>query len=57
MIESTHSYTKAVIEEAEEFLWKNYGISVGTPDYMWSNDRIIEEAIKKGWKFSVSSQS
>jgi hypothetical protein len=45
-------YSKAMIEDASEFLWKNYGISVGTSEYQWNNDRMIEEAVKKGWKFS-----
>lgn len=44
-------YSKAMIADAEEFLWKNFGISVGTPDYLWSKDQIIEEATKNGWKF------
>jgi hypothetical protein len=45
------AYSKAMIADAEEFLWKNFGISVGTPDFLWSNDRIIEEATKNGWTF------
>lgn len=45
-------YPKALLEDASDFLWKNYGIPVGTSDYRWNNDQLILEAIKKGWKFS-----
>ena len=45
------AYSKAMIADAEEFLWKNFGISVGTPDYLPYKDQIIEEATKNGWKF------
>jgi len=44
--------SRAMVEDASDYLWKNFGISVGTPDYMWSKDQTIEEATKKGWKFS-----
>jgi hypothetical protein len=46
-------YSKAMLDEASDFLWKNYGIPVGTQDYRWDNDRLIVEAVKKGWKFSI----
>jgi hypothetical protein len=46
------AYSKSMLADAEEFLWKNFGISVGTSDYQWSEDQIIEEAVKNGWKFS-----
>lgn len=46
------AYSKSMIADAEEFLWKNFGISVGTPDYEWPQDQIISEAVKRGWKFS-----
>lgn len=36
-----------MVEDASDYLWKNFGISVGTPDYMWSKDQTIEEATKK----------
>lgn len=42
-----------MLDEASDFLWKNYGIPVGTQDYRWDNDRLIVEAVKKGWKFSI----
>lgn len=45
-------YSRAMIEDASDYLWKNYGISVGTPDYKWNHDQLIQEAVKKGWKFS-----
>ena len=46
------AYSRAMIASAEDFLWKNFGISVGTPDYEWPQDQIITEAVKRGWKFS-----
>jgi hypothetical protein len=45
-------YSKAMVHDASDYLWKNFGISVGTPEYQWDNDVLIEEAVKKGWKFS-----
>jgi hypothetical protein len=45
-------YSRAMIEDASDYLWKNYGISVGTPEYKWNYDQLIQEAVKKGWKFS-----
>jgi hypothetical protein len=45
------TYSRAMIEDAEDFLWKNFGISVGTPEYRWTKDKTIEEATKNGWKF------
>lgn len=52
MIETKNYYSRAMVEDAEEFLWKNFGISVGTENYQWSKDQVIEEATKKGWKFT-----
>jgi hypothetical protein len=46
------AYSKSMLADAEDFLWKNFGISVGTPDYEWPQDQIISEAVKRGWKFS-----
>jgi hypothetical protein len=45
-------YSKAMVHDASDYLWENFGISVGTPEYQWDNDVLIEEAVKKGWKFS-----
>jgi hypothetical protein len=50
--ETKSYYSRAMIIDAEKFLWENFGISVGTDEYNWSNDQLIEEATKKGWKFS-----
>ena len=45
-------YTKAMIEDAAEFLWEEFGIAVDSCQYNWNDDKIIQEAVKKGWKFS-----
>ena len=45
-------YSRAMIEDAAEFLWFNFGIAVDSLEYKWDADKIIEEAAKKGWKFS-----
>jgi hypothetical protein len=44
-------YSRAMIEDAAEFLWVNYGIAVDSSEYRWDDDKTIEEAVKKGWKF------
>jgi hypothetical protein len=50
--ETRNYYSRAMIDSAEKFLWENFGIPVGTDDYKWSKDQLIEEATKKGWKFT-----
>jgi hypothetical protein len=50
--ETRNYYSRAMIDDAEKFLWENFGISVGTDDYNWSKDQLIEEATKRGWKFT-----
>jgi hypothetical protein len=50
--ETRNYYSRAMIDDAEKFLWENFGISVGTDDYNLSKDQVIEEATKKGWKFT-----
>jgi hypothetical protein len=50
--ETRNYYSRGMIDDAEKFLWENFGISVGTDDYNWSKDQVIEEATKKGWKFT-----
>jgi hypothetical protein len=51
-VETKSFYSKAMIEDCIDFLWKHHGIAVGTQDFMWNNDKVIEEAIKLGYNVS-----
>jgi len=41
-----------MLNDASDYMWRNYGIPVGTPEYNWSKDELIETATRNGWKFS-----